>query len=125
MYKKKDFPYDFDDNACKTCGGKCCRGRGGYVWVSGAELDKIANSKKMDIAVFIRQYVRQVNRRFALTEYIINGECFCCFFDRISCLCTVYDNRPMQCRTYPFWNVFKDDFHDLFTECPGVVFPVD
>ena len=120
MKNQNDFPYQFNKDTCKTCGGNCCRGIGGYVWISIEELEKIAGTMKMDLALFSQQYVRQVQDRLSLQERVINGEHYCCFFDAIDCQCKIYQNRPRQCRTYPFWNRFKKDSQELFAECPGV-----
>jgi len=120
MDNNNDFPYDFDGKICKTCRGKCCRGFGGYVWISINEIKMIAAASKMDVELFAGKFVRRVQGRFSLTEKIINGEHFCCFFDRIDCICTIYHNRPHQCRTFPFWNKFKTNFQELLLECPGV-----
>jgi len=124
MDNKNNFPYHFNSNACKTCGGKCCRGFGGYVWVSMEELKEMAGTRNMDVALFASQYVRQVHGKLSLQEYVINGEHFCCFFDLIDCQCTIYQSRPRQCRTFPFWNKFKKEPQKLFRECPGVSFEV-
>jgi len=120
MDNQKNFPFHFDDNACKTCGGKCCRGHQGYIWISLEELEKMAVAKKMDASLFSRQYVRQVKGRFSLQERVINGEHFCCFFDPIEGTCTIYQFRPRQCRTFPFWDQFRQDPQKLLDECPGV-----
>jgi Fe-S-cluster containining protein len=74
----------------------------------------------MDLALFSKQYVRQVQGRLSLQERVINGEHFCCFFDYIDCQCTIYQHRPKLCRTFPYWNQFKKDPQQLFAECPGV-----
>lgn len=84
------------------------------------ELEKMAGTRKMDVAAFSRQYVRQVQGRLSLQELVINGEHFCCFFDRIDRQCTIYQSRPEQCRTFPFWDRFKENPQELFAECPGV-----
>jgi len=120
MDNQNNFPYHFNGNACKTCNGKCCRGFGGYVWISMEELEKIAGARKMDAAIFSRQYARQVQGRLSLQERVINGEHFCCFFDPIDCQCTIYESRPRQCRTFPFWDQFRKEPQKLFAECPGV-----
>ena len=80
----------------------------------------MASTKKLDVALFSKQYVRQVQGRLSLQERVINGEHFCCFFDSIDCQCTIYQSRPKQCRTFPFWNQFKEDPQELLDECPGV-----
>jgi len=121
MDNQNNFPYNFNSNACKSCRGKCCRGFGGYVWISMEELEIMAVSKNMAAALFAKQYVRQVQGKFALQERVINGEHFCCFFDQFICQCTIYKSRPKQCRTFPFWNHFKKEPQKLFFECPGVM----
>lgn len=121
MENQKNFPYHFNQDACKACRGKCCRGIAGYVWVSMEELEKMAGTKKMDLTLFSTQYIRQVQGRLSLQERAINGEHFCCFFDPINCQCTIYQNRPKQCRTYPFWNQLTKDPQKLVIECPGVI----
>jgi len=84
------------------------------------ELEKMAAAVKMDMALFARQYARQVQGRISLQERVINGEHSCCFFDPIDCRCTIYESRPKQCQTFPFWERFKEDPDELFNECPGV-----
>jgi Fe-S-cluster containining protein len=37
--------------------------------------------------------------------------------------CTVYLHRPIQCRSYPFWETFlvsEDQWESLEASCPGV-----
>jgi hypothetical protein len=120
MHKQDPFPYHFANLACETCGGKCCRGGEGYVWLSTAELENLANSRKMTAPLFTRQYARQVKDRISLQERFINGEHFCCFFDRIAGRCTVYQQRPSQCRTFPFWEIFREEPQEILAACPGV-----
>ena len=56
MASEKIFPYRFDGQACKTCGGKCCRGQQGYVWVSPKEIGKMAETMQMDAAIFANEF---------------------------------------------------------------------
>ena len=84
------------------------------------ELEKMAGTRKMDVSLFSRQYVRQVQGRLSLKERVINGEHFCCFFDPIDAQCIIYQSRPKQCRTFPFWDPFKKKPQEFFDECPGV-----
>ncbi len=72
----ESFPYRFDSKKCKACNGRCCRGFGGYVWISMEELEKMACHRKMDIALFSRQYVRKIQDKLSLIEFVINGEHF-------------------------------------------------
>ena len=73
----------------------------------------------MDRAEFEEQYVRQVGVRKSLIEYP-NGDCV--FFDRETRHCQVYDHRPRQCRTWPFWqsNISSPQAWEAASlACPG------
>jgi len=120
MTDHADFPYDFDGAACAACGGRCCRGAGGYVWVSREELEAMADARGMNAGLFAKQYARRAQGRLSLQERVIGGEHFCCFFDRAGRRCLIYEHRPEQCRTFPFWERFKADQQELLRECPGV-----
>ncbi|MBU0482531.1 MAG: YkgJ family cysteine cluster protein [Proteobacteria bacterium] len=120
MNRQNGFSYQFDNSACKTCGGRCCRGRQGYVWISVAELQAMAAARKMAVEIFTRQFVREFRGRLSLQERVVNGEHFCCFFDPIDCRCTVYEARPEQCRLFPFWKLSADETREMLAECPGV-----
>ncbi|MDC1143034.1 YkgJ family cysteine cluster protein, partial [Planctomycetota bacterium] len=78
----------------------CCSGsRGpGYVWVTADDMENMAKLLKMDFDVFTRKYIRQINWSFSLIETPSHD---CVFLGESGC--TVYDARPGQCRTYPFW----------------------
>jgi Fe-S-cluster containining protein len=83
---------------CTQC-GDCCTGAPGYVWVTQEEIDALAAKLGMDADTFERSYVRRVGVRRSLVEFP-NGDCV--FLDSQR-RCTVYDARPQQCRTWPFW----------------------
>lgn len=82
---------------CTQC-GDCCTGAPGYVWVSEEEIAKLAERLNLDVPTFERRYVRQAGRRKSLIEY--NGGDCCFLVDR---KCAVYEDRPIQCKTWPFW----------------------
>jgi Fe-S-cluster containining protein len=103
---------------CTQC-GDCCTGSPGYVWVNKEEIEALAAGLGIDVPAFERQYVRQVGARKSLVEYS-NGDCV--FFDGASRKCQVYDLRPRQCRTWPFWdsNVRTPETWERTCEvCPG------
>ena len=54
-----------------------------------------------DIERFEELYVRKIGIRKSLKEFP-NGDCV--FFDGEQRKCTVYEARPRQCRTWPFWD---------------------
>jgi uncharacterized protein len=84
---------------CTGC-GDCCTGAPGYVWVNKAEIEALAKAIGIDVAEFERRYVRKIGIRKSLIEWG-NGDCV--FFHGESRTCQVYDVRPRQCRTWPFW----------------------
>ena len=34
VVRQKDFSFGFSKKACETCGGKCCVGESGYIFLS-------------------------------------------------------------------------------------------
>jgi len=80
----------------------------------------MADAKGVSPDAFARQYVRQVDGRLSLKELSINNEHFCCFLDPVDHCCMIYNYRPEQCRTFPFWEELKEDTEELLQLCPGV-----
>lgn len=115
-----NFPYKFDGRACLNCPGTCCRGSGGYVWVTMEDIEDITAHKNMDLETFVQLYVRAVQGRLSLQERKMDGEHLCCMFDPYEARCTIYPVRPEQCRTYPFWEIYRDYPHRVRKACPGV-----
>ncbi len=103
---------------CTGC-GDCCSGAPGYVWVDEAEIVALANEMQMTPEDFERKFVRQEGDGKSLTEYP-DGDCI--FLDPQSRKCTVYNSRPTQCRTWPFWDSNlkrKKDWNETCRVCPG------
>lgn len=103
---------------CTGC-GDCCTGAPGYVWVNQEEIAALAARIGVDIDDFERKYVRHVGIRKSLVEFA-NGDCV--FFDGATRRCTVYEARPRQCKTWPFWqsNVrTPEDWEQTCQVCPG------
>jgi len=105
---------------CTGC-GDCCTGAPGYVWVNQAEIDALATRLGMSVAAFEKAYVRQVGVRRTLKE-LKNRNYDCVFLDPQTRRCTVYEDRPRQCRTWPFWdsNLKSPEAWQAACEaCPG------
>lgn len=104
--------------SCTGC-GDCCTGAPGYVWVNKAEIEALAKAIGVDVDEFERRYVRKVGIRKSLIEWG-NGDCI--FFDGDRRMCQVYDVRPRQCRTWPFWTsnlASRQSWDDTAERCPG------
>ncbi len=102
---------------CTRC-GDCCTGAPGYVWVTPEEIARLAEFRGEPIEAFSRAFLRQVGPRYSLIEKP-GGDCI--FWDK-QAGCTVYPARPVQCRTWPFWeeNVeTPEDWREVQGRCPG------
>ncbi|TWU17383.1 Flagellin N-methylase [Novipirellula galeiformis] len=103
---------------CSQC-GDCCSGEPGFVWVNEDEIADLANAMNMDVDSFEHQFVRQVGANKSLKEYP-DGDCI--LLDPETRKCSVYDSRPIQCRTWPFWDsnlATKKDWNETCSVCPG------
>jgi Fe-S-cluster containining protein len=88
------------------------------VWVNAEEIKRLAARLGMTEAAFGKRYLRQVGERVSLVEKR-GGDCI--FWDQ-EMGCTVYEARPIQCRTWPFWaeNVATPETWARTQEkCPG------
>ncbi len=121
IVRKKGFSYGFKPSACEECKGKCCRGKSGYIFVNSSEIEKIAEFLKLDIEVFKKDYLNKVKYKYSIKELKIAGEYECLFFDNKTNKCQIYEVRPLQCRTFPFWDYFKYRVDEVKKECIGIV----
>ena len=106
---------------CTRC-SKCCRHDPGYVFLSKNDIIALSSLLKVNTKEFLNNYCKIVNlgllRRISLIEKKNND---CIFWDNGGC--TIYEQRPLQCKTYPFWSSFlnsAEDWETLGKSCPGV-----
>jgi Fe-S-cluster containining protein len=119
---EEGYMYQFNPNACSECGGGCCTGESGYIWLTVGEMEAMAERLTLSVEDFATMYVRKVGHRYSLVEKKLGEENFACiFFDEAKKRCSVYEVRPRQCRTFPFWEQFKRDIDEVVRECPGIV----
>jgi Fe-S-cluster containining protein len=90
------------------------------VWVNREEIQQLAAAVGFDdVDAFCQQYVRTIGVRRSLNEEA-NGDCV--FFDRQTRKCQVYQARPRQCRTWPFWDSnlkTPEAWQQTCQVCPG------
>lgn len=84
--------------SCRRCGA-CCTGDPGYVWLRSDEAAAIAARLGLEPAGFLSRFTRRVDDRLSLRE---EADGRCVLFDP-GRGCRVYEERPRQCRTWPFW----------------------
>lgn len=117
---KDGFSFSFDSSFCDSCGGRCCTGESGYIWLNAEDLERFCAGLSLAPTEFIERFCIRVQRRISLAETPYQDGFACVFFDPIKKQCSAYDLRPSQCRSFPFWSHFKRDFAALSSECPGV-----
>jgi Fe-S-cluster containining protein len=103
--------------SCTQC-GSCCTGETGYVWISKEETAALAKELKLSEKEFKKRYTYKVWGKRSLVEKENND----CVFWKKEGGCAVYEARPMQCRTWPFWDSnLKTPKHweRTATDCPG------
>ena len=121
LIKKEGFPYVFDSDACASCGGRCCIGESGNIFVNPDEIRAIATVLKLDVETFKVGYLIKKGYKYSLREKIVGLSHDCIFYDREHNGCKIYPARPMQCRTFPFWDYYKERVDELKRECPGII----
>ncbi len=121
--EKEGFDYCFDPSACAGCGGHCCTGESGYIWVKYHEIEGIATFLDQSVEDFATIYLKKVKHRYSLIEREREeeGDFACIFFDDALNRCSIYPVRPLQCRTFPFWEQFKNNTKEVQKECPGII----
>ncbi len=82
---------------CTQC-GECCTGSG-FVWLTLKDIQKLANHLNITVEQFLEQYTYKTQGKITLREDPQTDDCI--FLKNRKC--TVYANRPKQCRTFPFW----------------------
>jgi Fe-S-cluster containining protein len=117
--KKKEF---WSEGLRFQCQGsaKCCISRGGYGFVYLTKADRKAMAKhfKMSLRQFTEEHCEKQDGIFKLKESE-NDDCR--FLDGKQC--GVYEARPTQCRTWPFWPEVMTPRKwnkDVASFCPGV-----
>lgn len=111
---------------CTLC-GNCCSGDGGYVLFTDEEAGALARRLKISSAEFIAEYTHDTVAGRSLKERKTAEGYECVFLDREKmpgkAVCSVYEDRPMQCRTWPFWRsnlVGPWAWSNAGKTCPGL-----
>ena len=100
----------------------CCAVEPGYVFLSQYDLDRLTLFTHTTIHDFIDSYCVKVP--FGDFSYLSLKETpnhDCIFLTNKGC--SVYDVRPIQCSTYPFWSTIvesKQSWEDEKKWCPGI-----
>lgn len=119
MMLKSGFDFGFDPGACADCGGRCCRGDSGYIWVNQREIQSIIRFLGANPIDFMEACIRRVDNRLSIGERQVGTGFQCVFLEMTpKARCRIYPVRPMQCRTFPFWDRYRN--RPPKDECPGI-----
>lgn len=102
---------------CTRC-GDCCTGEPGFVWVGDEEVVELAQAIGVSTEEFERRYTKLVHGDRTLLERPDGA----CVLYEAGIGCTLYDKRPTQCRTWPFWNsniASGASWERTCRKCPG------
>lgn len=110
----------FNTSACASCGGRCCTGESGNIFVNRSEIESLSTLLGLDVVEFKAQYLIKKGYKYSIKETKFGDSHDCVFYSREAGGCSVYLARPMQCRTFPFWEYYKKNVDALKLECPGI-----
>ena len=106
---------------CSKCSA-CCRHDPGYVFLSAFDVRNLLEHTGLALKDFLGTYVKKVDSGsgfwLSLREKP-NNDCILWGGDG----CTVYEARPIQCSSYPFWHGVLDSDAEWSREshdCPGI-----
>lgn len=106
---------------CTGC-GKCCTGSPGYVFLAPRDLTLLANHVHLSEEEFIKHYTHVVEDQLSLIDS--QGTDACIFLKDNKC--SVYESRPIQCRTFPWWAYHlenKKSWERAGIDCEGINHP--
>ena len=84
-----------------------------------AEAERLAARFGLELDAFGRRYLRRIGQRLALLESPGDGACVFLAGSE----CSVYEDRPVQCRRFPFWDRHLESpaaWRAAAGECEGI-----
>lgn len=112
--------------SCTMC-GNCCSGPPGYVSFTVEEAEAMAARIGVTFERFMDEYTHDTPAGRSLREVAGAHGLDCVFLDRTTmpgkAICGVYEDRPSQCRTWPFWEGnlgSESDWKRAGKTCPGL-----
>lgn len=112
--------------ACTLC-GNCCSGPPGYVLFTEEEARAIASRLGLTEDAFLERFTEDTRHGRSIIDIRTRHGYDCVFLDRSAvpgkAVCSIYEDRPAQCRTWPFWDKLlrsRDDWVRGGATCPGL-----
>ncbi len=109
---------------CQGCGNCCSGPNEGYVWVDDVEMEAIAKYLHIPLDQLKKTMIRKIDNGYSLIEKEPSKDCiFLSWPTNGQKGCEIYPVRPMQCRTWPFWQENlknKKTWEKAGRACPGI-----
>ncbi|MEQ8844729.1 MAG: YkgJ family cysteine cluster protein [Phycisphaerales bacterium] len=112
--------------SCTMC-GNCCTGAPGTVALEDADVVALSNRLGLEREAFVAGYTKPMDGGLSLNERLTAFGWDCVFLDRTAvpgkAVCGVYEDRPLQCRTWPFWKAnlaSERAWASASRTCPGM-----
>ena len=113
---------------CNEC-SQCCSGSSGFILLTKEDIENMAGFLEMSETDFLENYTHIVKLKeekfLSIKEKIrvVNKQKLfdCIFLENKRCL--IYEVRPLQCQTYPFWPRIIRSSYAWKKEgefCPGI-----
>jgi Fe-S-cluster containining protein len=108
--------------SCARCSG-CCRHDPGFVFLSLKDADVLAKRVGLGYSSFVAAYCRWIPIGGGIETLSLKerSNYDCVFWGSDGC--SVYEDRPLQCRTFPFWESVvadQDSWRATAADCPGM-----
>ena len=106
---------------CTGC-GHCCTGSPGYVFLSQSDMERLSSNFSLSPEEFAKKHTRLVDGQYALLDRPGSDDCIYLENNR----CSVYESRPVQCQTFPWWiHNLRDpeDWKEAGERCEGINHP--
>lgn len=112
----------------ESCGGQCCTPSWGpgsthFVFLTKSDQEKIEDHTGIPLEGFANQGVFEWTRFTTqqTTQWYLKGDDQGCMFFKDG-KCGIYEARPTQCRTFPFWPEYMnpESWKKIGEICPGI-----
>ncbi|MBP7552280.1 MAG: YkgJ family cysteine cluster protein [Spirochaetes bacterium] len=108
------------DFSCQRC-SNCCRLEPGAVFLTQEDAENISEILNLSLNDFLTKYCREIYKGEIPVVALKEKKNYDCILWNNGC--TVYNARPIQCRTYPYWPyiVESKEYIDLEKRrCKGI-----
>ncbi len=121
LITQEGFSFGFDPKGCDSCEGNCCIGESGNIWINNSEIENLAKYLNISVDELKLKYIEKRSYKYSIKEVQLSVNNYACiFFDLEKKGCSIYEVRPTQCRTFPFWDYFKKNINEVKQECPAI-----